>query len=391
MLAGSSLLVTRTETFGLYESSLSIGTEEKGLIAAMSAVLGYYDAEDVSNFSGSDDIQRAAATHPANLEQILTDAGINVSSVAGSSAQTTIYWPNDGNGISIRDMQAWRDSNGLNDPIVIQYLNFISGALHGDLGTSYYTHSSVTSEIMMEIPTSTLRYYDNEGLLPFVERSNGGERVFKSEDLEWLYVIGCLKKAGMYEKVTDGIFLEAGGTSTDISAIKDGKVMIKNAQVGGHKLYLTSLDVRTLGIAGGSMIVVRDGAIADVGPRSAHIADREYEVFADAADICDPKVELIAPREDDQPDYAIVTCSNGRGYALTLAGAANVLGYVPADDYAAGDVEAARRAWVFSAGTPLSSARQRITSDPHMPSSVHRSPDARDSSMRPSSTCGGGR
>ena len=149
----------------------------------------------------------------------------------------------------------------------------------------------------------------------------------------------------MYEKVTDGIFLEAGGTSTDISAIKDGKVMIKNAQVGGHKLYLTSLDVRTLGIAGGSMIVVRDGAIADVGPRSAHIADREYEVFADAADICDPKVELIAPREDDQPDYAIVTCSNGRGYALTLAGAANVLGYVPADDYAAGDVEAARRAW----------------------------------------------
>lgn len=149
----------------------------------------------------------------------------------------------------------------------------------------------------------------------------------------------------MYEKVTDGIFLEAGGTSTDISAIKDGKVMIKNAQVGGHKLYLTSLDVRTLGIAGGSMIVVEGGKIADVGPRSAHIADKSYEVFTPTADIVDPHVELIAPREDDQPNYAVVTCSNGESYALTLAGAANILGYVPEGDYAAGNVEAARLAW----------------------------------------------
>lgn len=149
----------------------------------------------------------------------------------------------------------------------------------------------------------------------------------------------------MYEKITDGIFLEAGGTSTDISAIKDGKVMIKNATVGGHKLYLTSLDVRTLGIAGGSMIVVENGKIADVGPRSAHIADKAYEVFTPTEDICEPTVELIAPREDDQANYAVVSCANGESYALTLCGAANILGYVPEGDYAHGNVDAARKAW----------------------------------------------
>ena len=149
----------------------------------------------------------------------------------------------------------------------------------------------------------------------------------------------------MYEKITDGIFLEAGGTSTDISAITDGKVMIKNATVGGHKLYLTSLDVRTLGIAGGSMIVVENGKIADVGPRSAHIADKAYEVFTPVADLAGARVELIAPREDDQPNYAVVACDNGESYALTLAGAANILGYVPESDYAHGSVESARVAW----------------------------------------------
>ena len=47
------------------------------------------------------------------------------------------------------------------------------------------------------IPASTLRYYDKEGLLPFVERSSGGIRMFQEKDFEWLRVIGCMKKAGM--------------------------------------------------------------------------------------------------------------------------------------------------------------------------------------------------
>ena len=47
------------------------------------------------------------------------------------------------------------------------------------------------------VAPSTLRFYDKEGMLPFVERSNGGIRVFKDSDFEWLLIIECLKKTGM--------------------------------------------------------------------------------------------------------------------------------------------------------------------------------------------------
>lgn len=50
------------------------------------------------------------------------------------------------------------------------------------------------------VAPSTLRYYDKEGLLPFVERSNGGMRVFEDSDYEWLQIIVCLKKTGMQLK-----------------------------------------------------------------------------------------------------------------------------------------------------------------------------------------------
>ena len=50
---------------------------------------------------------------------------------------------------------------------------------------------------ILNVAPSTLRYYDKEGLLPFVERSNGGMRMFQEKDFEWLFVIECLKKSGL--------------------------------------------------------------------------------------------------------------------------------------------------------------------------------------------------
>ncbi len=58
-----------------------------------------------------------------------------------------------------------------------------------------YTVGEMAS--LLGVPASTLRYYDKEGLLPFVERSGSGIRMFRDSDIQWLKIIGCMKKAGM--------------------------------------------------------------------------------------------------------------------------------------------------------------------------------------------------
>ncbi|MFS0615275.1 MerR family transcriptional regulator [Lederbergia ruris] len=58
-----------------------------------------------------------------------------------------------------------------------------------------YSISEVANELNLTV--YTLRYYDKEGLMPFVERTSRGTRVFKESDIEALKVIECLKSTGM--------------------------------------------------------------------------------------------------------------------------------------------------------------------------------------------------
>ena len=57
-----------------------------------------------------------------------------------------------------------------------------------------YTIGQVSE--MVQLPISTLRYYDKEGLFPDIKRSSG-IRKFGEKELEALRVIECLKKSGM--------------------------------------------------------------------------------------------------------------------------------------------------------------------------------------------------
>jgi len=51
-------------------------------------------------------------------------------------------------------VEVWRQANGLNDPIYLQYLHYLQGALTGDLGMSYYTKTPVVKEIFARFPAT---------------------------------------------------------------------------------------------------------------------------------------------------------------------------------------------------------------------------------------------
>lgn len=57
-----------------------------------------------------------------------------------------------------------------------------------------YTIGQVSE--MFNIPISTLRYYDKEGLFPDMERQSG-IRKFSEQEIEALRVIDCLKASGL--------------------------------------------------------------------------------------------------------------------------------------------------------------------------------------------------
>ncbi|MDX2156368.1 MAG: hydantoinase/oxoprolinase family protein [Hyphomicrobiaceae bacterium] len=149
----------------------------------------------------------------------------------------------------------------------------------------------------------------------------------------------------MHLKVSDGIYFEVGGTSTNIGVIRNGRPTVAYARVGGHETYVSSLDVRVIGIAGGSLIRAEPGRLVDVGPRSAHIAGLAYAAFADPHAIVQPVIELFEPKPGDGSDYVAVRVADGRRFALTTTCAANVLGLTAPGIHAHGNRDASRQAF----------------------------------------------
>jgi DNA-binding transcriptional MerR regulator len=86
-----------------------------------------------------------------------------------------------------------------------------------------YTIKEVT--IKTGISAHTLRFYEKEGVVPFVKRDKNGNRIYDEENLKWLELMLCLRDTGMtLADIKHYVELYKNGDST----IQERKQMMLN-------------------------------------------------------------------------------------------------------------------------------------------------------------------
>src|SRR5919107_551614 len=148
----------------------------------------------------------------------------------------------------------------------------------------------------------------------------------------------------LHLRILNGVFIEVGGTSTNICIIKDGKPEMRYVPIMQHPTCIRSLDVRVAGVAGGSLIRWSGKRITDIGPRSAHIAGLRYSCFASPEELENGQIITFKPKDGDPIDYIAIESAGGKRFAITNTCAANALGLVPEGDYAKANQTSSRLA-----------------------------------------------
>lgn len=172
-----------------------------------------------------------------------------------------------------------------------------------------------------------------------VMRGDGGATDlagFREAPVRTLYSGPAASVAGALRSgsITDGVIVEVGGTSTNVAAVRDGRPLMSYVTVASHSTALRAVDVRVVGVAGGSLLRVRGRRVHAVGPRSAHIAGLPYACFLEPQRLTGAVAEVIAPLTGDEPDHLVLRLADGTRAAVTVTCAANALGLPVEGDHA---------------------------------------------------------
>ena len=164
-----------------------------------------------------------------------------------------------------------------------------------------------------------------------VLRGDGGSMSLEAFRRAPSFTIGSGPAAGVAAalldlRLSEGIVLECGGTSSNVSVVTGGRTAMRTLRVMGRPTAIRSVDSWVVGAAGGSMALLGRRRIEETGPRSAHVAGLPYACFGPLSDLDGARLEVVAPRAGDPEAYAAVVGRSGTAYALTATCAAHALG-----------------------------------------------------------------
>ncbi|HJS63756.1 MAG TPA: hydantoinase/oxoprolinase family protein [Nitrososphaeraceae archaeon] len=254
------------------------------------------------------------------------------------------------------------EAYGVDDPsneqYVMSYSDFpITGGheLTGIYGLEIRTLTAAINAGIMPKSISTARYVEsavrNENIICpiMIMKGDGGVtdiETFKNKPILTILSGPAASVAGalLHSHILRGVFIEVGGTSTNISIIKNGKPEIRYVTIMDHPTCIRSVDVRVAGVAGGSLIRISGKKIIDVGPRSAHIAGLRYSCFVDPTELDNSRLITFKPSENDPDNYICIETESKKLIAITNTCAANALGLIKEGDYASGNKDAAKKA-----------------------------------------------
>jgi N-methylhydantoinase A len=273
------------------------------------------------------------------------------------------------------------EAYGVDDPsneqFVMQKADIPATAGHeltGIYGLEIRTLTAAINAGILPKATATARFVEsavrNESISApvLIMKGDGGVTdmsTFRSKPIITVLSGPAASVAGalLHLRVIDGVFIEVGGTSTNVCVIKDGRPEVRYVTIMQHPTCIRSLDVRVAGVAGGSLVRWSGRKITDVGPRSAHIAGLPYSCFVPSEELEGGQIITFRPKEGDPIDYIAIESAGGRRFAITNTCAANALGMVPEGDYARANQESAKMALSILAerlGTTMEQAAATI-------------------------------